>query len=119
MVYESPAGIELERYAVNPLQYYIFTGDDIYGEYVGGLSDLAIDEIHDYAINRSKFTQQYVVSKDGIIFFYRNSIPIDSLACFIVVEPVKPFMFGQMLLMPPKNAAIRGRMVKIYQKVFP
>lgn len=117
MVYETPAGRELERYVTNPLQYYVFQEDDRYGEYAGPLSVLTDTEISNYAIHQKDYYQQYVVDSKGIVFFYREGIAIDSLACFIVATSVKPFMLGQMMLMPPQRAAAGGRMVKVYQKI--
>ena len=118
MVYESPPGRELERYVTEPLQYYVFMGDDRYGEYTGGLNALTPEEIRNFILNNQKTAHQFVVNS-GSVFFYKDGVAVDSLACFMVAETLKPFTFGQMLLMPPQHSAASGRMVKVYQKVFP
>lgn len=117
MVYEAPASAELERYVRNPMQYYIFNDDSIYGEYIGSISDLSIDRITNFVMNEAKALQQFVVDGSGTVYFYKNSIATDSLACFISADNSPPFSIGQMLLMLPKNAASSGRMVKVYQKI--
>ncbi|MEZ5690320.1 MAG: hypothetical protein R3D71_01480 [Rickettsiales bacterium] len=120
MVYEVPPGVELKRYQEAPIQYYVFSGDSRYGEYLGGLRDVSLKEIKEIAMTRQKNIQQFVVSKEGLLFLYKDSIPIDSLACFIVAKDKKPFTRGQMLLMLPEHVAVRGsRMVKVYNKVIP
>jgi hypothetical protein len=116
MVYEVPAGNELSIFRRNPLQYIIFDADNRYGEFISSLRAVSMREVRSYSITQQKVLQQYVVNKYGILFFYKDGIPVDSLACFVAVSNDPPFEDGQLLLMPPENVA-RGRMVKVYQKM--
>ena len=117
MVYESPPAAEMTLYASRPLQYYLFDSAGRYGDYVSSLRDISIDDIRKEVARQQTNLQQYVVNDAGMLFFYKDSIAIDSLACFIVAQDSGPFESGQMLLMPPQRAA-KGRMVKVYQKVW-
>lgn len=116
-LYEVPAGAELAAYVTRPLQFYVFSADSRYGSYGGALSDIAPSEVKDAVFSQQKNIQQYVVNDAGMVFFYKDSIAIDSLACFIVAQDGGAFQRGQMLLMPPERAA-KGRLVKIYQKIW-
>lgn len=118
MVYEVPSGREIELYTGNPLQYYVFEPDTRYGEYVSILSAVTLKTVKEVAIDKQKTPQQFLINKDGLIFFYKAALAVDSLACFIVEKTSPPFRVGQLLLMPPEKAA-KGRMLKVYQKMFP
>lgn len=118
MVYEVPSGKEIELYTNSPLQYYVFEGDNRYGEYVSMLQAITMKEIRDTIIVKQKKLQQFSINKDGFLFFYTDAVATDSLACFMVEKGAPPFRAGQLLLMPPEKAA-RGRLVKVYQKMFP
>lgn len=115
MVYEVPSGREISLYTSRPLQYVIFEADSRYGDYISTIRDISAEDARDYVLADSTISQ-YNVNNSGQIFFYKNSIATDSLACFIVARNEGPFEIGQMLLMPPEKAA-KGRMVKIYQKI--
>jgi hypothetical protein len=115
MVYEVPSGKEIALYTERPLQYIVFDPESLYGEYISSLRIVSADDVRKTALAQ-KIIQQYTVSNSGIIFFYKNSVATDSLACFIAARNEGPFEIGQMLLMPPKKAA-KGRMIKIYQKI--
>ena len=116
MVYEVPAGNELALYNKRPLQYFVFEADNRYGDFVSSLRAVSQKDVRSFALNNPKVLQQYVVNKFGILFFYKDGIAVDSLACFVVASSDGPFQEGQMLLMPPENVA-HGRMVKVYQKM--
>ena len=103
-VYEAPSGPEMALYTVRPLQYYVFTASGLYGTYIAPLRALTHDEARLAALNDTKVPQQYVVNKSGMLFFYKDSIAIDSLACFIVAQDMGAFARGQMLLMPPQRS---------------
>ena len=118
MVYEVPSGKEIGLYTERPLQYMVFEDDNRYGEYISPLRDVAINEVEKVAITSAgKTIQQYNLNDSGQIFFYKNSIATDSLACFISARNEGAFEIGQMLLMPPEKAAKGRKMVKIYQKM--
>lgn len=117
MVYEVPSGHEIELYTRRPLQYYVFEADSRYGEYTNILNAITLKDMRDSVILNQRYIQQYSLNKTGMIFFYKDSSPIDSLACFIVAKTTPPFAKGQMLLMPSVKSA-KGRMVKVYQKLF-
>jgi hypothetical protein len=116
MVYEVPSGKEIALYMNRPLQYAMFEPDSRYGEYISSLRAISANGVRNVAFAQ-KSNQQYVIGDSGVIFFYKNSLPTDSLVCFIVARNEEPFETGQMLLMPPEKAAKNGRMVKVYQKV--
>lgn len=118
MVYEVPSGREMEFYTVNPLQYFVFEADSRFGEYTSMLHAISLREIKDTVLAKQKNVQQFSINKSGMIFFYKDSVAVDSLACFIVAKTAAPFRIGQLLLMPSEKAA-KGRMVKVYQKMFP
>ena len=118
MVYEVPSGREIEFYTVNPLQYFVFEPDSRFGEYTSMLHAITLKDIRNTVLSKQKTVQQFSINKSGMIFFYKDSIAVDSLACFMVAKTAAPFRIGQLLLMPSEKAA-KGRMVKIYQKVFP
>jgi len=115
MVYEVPSGKEIALYTNRPLQYLMFEPDSRYGEYISPLRVVTVNSARKAAL-APKTIQQYTVSDSGLVFFYKNSIASDSLACFIVAKDEGAFEAGQMLLMPPEKVA-KGRMVKVYQKV--
>ena len=118
MVYEVPSGKEIALYTDRPLQYMVFDDDNRYGEYISPLRDVAINEVEKVAITSAgKTIQQYNVDNSGQIFFYKNSIATDSLACFISARNDGAFEIGQMLIMPPEKTANGRKMVKIYQKM--
>lgn len=116
MVYEVPSGREIGLYTLRPLQYMIFEPDSRYGEYVSSLRAISPNDARQFALDQ-KAPQQYTLNNSGIVFFYKNAIATDSLACFIVADNDGPFEAGQMLLMPPEKAAGGRRMVKVYQKM--
>lgn len=117
MVYEVPSGREMELYYTHPLQYYVFEADNRYGDYVSVLYAATLKEVKETALSKQKALQQYIIDKSGMVFFYKERIAVDSLACFIVAKATPPFMAGQMLLMPPEKST-QGRMVKVYQKMY-
>jgi hypothetical protein len=118
LIYEVPSGRELEIYSTLPMQYYIFrSADGRYGDYMGVLQSMSMAQIQNLAIDKLEDLKQYVVNSSGMLFFYRNRIPVDSLACFIVEEPQPPFMRGQLLLMPPEKSSQGRRLLKVYQRV--
>lgn len=117
MVYEVPSGREIQLYTSNPLQYYVFNSDSRYGQYSSVLHAVTLAEVKNLAINNQRGIQQYSLNQSGVLYFYKDQFATDSMACFIVAANTPPFMAGQLLLMPPKKTA-RGRMVKVYQKMF-
>lgn len=116
MIYEVPPGTEMKIYTINPLQYYVFDANTRYGQYMSMLRAITLQEVKDIAIKQQKDLQQFSV-KSGMLFLYKDNVAVDSLACFIVARHSAPFMAGQLLLMPTEKAA-RGRLVKVYQKMF-
>ncbi len=117
MVYEVPSSREMQLYMNNPLQYYVFNSDSRYGQYNSVLHAVTLAEVKNLAINNQRGIQQYSLNQSGVLFFYKDQFAVDSMACFIVAANTPPFMSGQLMLMPPKKSA-RGRLVKVYQKMF-
>ncbi len=117
MVYEVPSGREIELYTQKPLQYYVFESDSRYGEFTSILSAISLKDVRRSVVENQRTLQQFSLNKGGMIFFYKDRTAVDSLACFIVAKTFAPFAKGQLLLMPSEKAA-RGRLLKIYQKVF-
>jgi hypothetical protein len=118
MVYEVPSGREIKFYTNNPLQFYVFNADSRYGRYESVLHAITLADVKRIAMSQISNTQQYTLNQSGTLFFYKNQVAVDSLACFIVAANSGPFLSGQLLLMPPKKSQ-RTRMVKVYQKMFP
>lgn len=118
MVYEVPSGHEIKVYTYNPLQFYVFNSDSRYGRYESVLHAITLSDVKKIALSQISNTQQYTLNQSGILYFYKDRIAVDSMACFIVAGNSGPFLSGQLLLMPPKKST-RGRMVKVYQKMFP
>jgi hypothetical protein len=117
MIYEVPSGREIELYTQRPLQYFVFEPDSRYGEYTSILNAVTLREVRDSVIENQRQIQQYSLNKSGMVFFYKDSTPVDSLACFLVAKTTPPFAKGQLLMMPSEKSA-RGRMVKVYQKMY-
>lgn len=120
-LYELPKGVETEGFTAKPFQYFFFNNNGTYKE-SRQTQNISLESIkRNLLIRDEENVLQYVVHESGIIFFYNNSVPSDSLACFIVANPRDQFKIGQMLLMPPANAdgsVPAVRLVKVYQKVW-
>lgn len=118
MIYEVPSGREIRNYTDHPLQFYVFNADSRYGHYESILHAVTLAEVKKVALSQISNTQQYTLNQSGNLYFYKDRVAVDSLACFVVAASSGPFLVGQLLLMPPKKSA-RGRLVKVYQKMFP
>jgi hypothetical protein len=117
IIYEVPHGTELDTYTTLPVQYRVFLSDNRNGEYLGMLRSLTLAQVRNLAIDKQEDLKQYSVNESGRLFFYRNRVAVDSLACFIVEESKAPFMRGQLLLMPPERSSQGKRLLKVYQRV--
>jgi hypothetical protein len=120
-VYENPAGVAMATYNAQPFQYIRFLPNSTYRELKDinqPLSKMAVKQQMKAQTGGSLL--QYVVSDTGIIYFYRDGVATDTMACFIVANPKEPFMVGEMLLMPPapEQGQPASRMVKVYNKAF-
>lgn len=115
-LYENPTGSETTNFAAQPYQFLLFDLDDTYKETrssiavnaaagIAGIKNLQLDTL-----------QQYLVNDTGIIYFYKDSIATDNLACFIVANPTGQFMPGQMLLMPPIGQST-SRVARVYRQL--
>lgn len=118
MVYEQPSGSEIDVFFDSPLQYLVFEPDSLYGEYKGILHNITLKDMRERVLNNSNRSQQFTVSNSGMLFFYKNGISYDSLACFFVEALKPPFRQGQLLIMPPEKSAGGKRLLKVYEKVF-
>lgn len=117
-VYEVPSGNEMSNYINNPLQFYVFESDSRYGQYKSVLRAITLKDMRDFALNKIDGNQQFAINQSGMVFFYKNGVAVDSLACFIVANNMPPFRTGQLLLMPPQKAAAGTRMLKVYEKLY-
>ncbi|MFO0388431.1 MAG: hypothetical protein ACK502_01735 [Alphaproteobacteria bacterium] len=118
MVFENPTGIELSDYSASPFQYFIFEKDDTFASFKGSQSPGSdTNVLNKLRSNRSKVLEQFVMHDSGVLYFYKDGVSYDSLACFIAANKLDPFSVGQMLLMPPPDKA-NVRMVRVYQKVY-
>lgn len=118
MLYEVPAGREMKSYVTHPLQYFVFDADLRSAEYKSIIRNINLREVKSLAMANSDLVRQFVVTESGMIFFYKNSIAVDSLACFIVDVNLPPFRAGQMLIMPPEKAAAGVRMLRVYERAY-
>lgn len=118
MVFENPTGLELSDYSALPFQYFIFEKDDTFASYKGsqnpGSDTNVLNKLRE---NRGKVLEQFVMHDSGVLYFYKDGVSYDSLACFIAANKLDPFNVGQMLLMPPPDKA-NTRMVRVYQRVY-
>lgn len=118
MVFETPAGTQVEDFGTYPYQYVLFNDTSIYQMYKSARDENSEPEVLRYLqSSNSKVLEQFVVDDNGVIFFYKDGVAVDSMACFIVANPLDPFTEGQMLFMPPPERATM-RMVKAYNKVY-
>jgi len=115
-IYESPPGSETDAYTLNPMQYIYFKDNNVYAKYNGGRVERQASDVINQIDSHTVGLLQYVVQDAGLVFFYQDSVAIDTQACFIVTTSLKPFPMGDMLLMPPKGS-IKGRLVKEYRRV--
>lgn len=117
--YETPQGSETKDLADKPHQYLFFAKDTTYrslklAQRVRGRQNF---------YNRFKRVEgepafQYVVSDSGFIFFYKDSVVIDTQACFIAAQDFGEFKKGNMLLLPPAPQAAQTastRLLKVYK----
>ncbi len=118
MLYEVPAGREMKSYVTHPLQYFVFESDSRSGEYRSIIRNINLHQIRDLVMGNIDVVRQFTVAESGMIFFYKNSVAVDSLACFIVDSGTPPFRVGQMLLMPPERAAAGVRMLRVYERAY-
>jgi hypothetical protein len=118
MLYEVPAGREMQGYVTHPLQYFVFDADSRSGEYRSIIRNINLHEVRGLVMSNNDVVRQFTVAESGMIFFYKNSIAVDSLACFIVDVNLPPFRAGQMLLMPPEKASAGVRMLKVYERAY-
>ncbi len=118
MVFEVPAGSELDDFGLYPYQYMLFNDDNTFRMYKS-----AREELSDAGVLRemknasSKVLEQFVVHESGVLYLYKDGVAVDSLACFVVADPLNPFAEGQILFMPPPEEATI-RMVKAYNQVY-
>ncbi len=118
MVYESPTGVELTDFSANPFQYVLFNNDSTFSIYKSTQSEKADAEVlKSMRAKKGGVLEQFVMHESGVLYFYKDGVAYDSLACFIVANRLDPFNVGQMLFMPPPDKATI-RMVKVYQKVY-
>lgn len=118
MVYESPPADELNDFTYYPFQYTLFNRDSTYFWYrseEAGSSETAI--LRQMQQGQPNVLEQFVMHKSGVLYLYKDGEAINSLACFIVANPVEPFREGQMLFMPPPERA-DVRMVKVFDRVY-
>lgn len=116
-LYEVPSAIEMNNYSISPVQYILFEPNDTFGKLNAGEQSMEIQNVRDEIARQTSGLQQFVIQKSGMIFFYQNSVAVDSQACFISAAHVGTFFVGQMLLMPPAGQT-SVRLVKVYEKIW-
>lgn len=115
-VYESPQGVESSTFTSQPHQYLLFLRDDTYRTYRTSWpekSDAVV--MRQLELEEPDHLEQFVVGENGLVYFYRDSVAIDTQVCFIVANQRAPFTVGQMLLMPPEGQS-SVRLVKAYDR---
>ncbi len=118
MVFENPTGPELSDYSASPYQYILFNNNDTFSMYKSSQGDVAdADVLKKMRDRQGGVLEQFVMHESGVLYFYKDGVAYDSLACFIVANKLDPFNPGQMLFMPPPDKAT-VRMVRVYQKVY-
>lgn len=116
-VFESPPGTEISAFTGNPVQYLLFRPDSFYGRLNAGKTEMPAGAAISNITQHTAGQQQYVAQNSGFVYFYQDSVAVDTQACFIVAKSSDGFTQGQMLLMPPQGK-INGRLVKAYSKVW-
>jgi len=116
--FESPLGKETELFKQNPMQYIGFSKDSRLYRYNSGKTYTDPKVVLDLVTNHSGALVQYLLQDTGMLYFYQDSVAIDSQVCFIVAETHPPYAAGNLILMPPKGT-IQGRLIKLYRKVWP
>ena len=117
-VYEDPSSTEAVAFAAQSIQYIYFGKDTVFKDYRNAHNTLSDEAIRRTLMEREESLRQYVL-KEGVLFFYTDSVLAGSLACFIVANPRGDFSVGQMLLMPqaPADGSMPAiRMAKLYEK---
>lgn len=117
MVFQTPRGAELDDFGNYPYQYMLVNDNNTYRSYKSQTDENTAADVVRILQEKSNVLEQFVVNESGVLYQYKDSAAVNSYACFIVVNPIKPFAEGQMLLMPPPERA-HIRMVKVYQKVY-
>lgn len=121
-LYETPLGLETSGYEGQPFQYYFFGENSTYRTYRHDKN--AAEQVVRDMMRKARVTalHQFVLHPTGILFFYKDGVYTESLACFIVANARENFKPGQMLLMPPappEGQVAAARWVKVYQKAAP
>ena len=120
-VYESPAGIELSNFNVEPSQYIRFTRESTFKTYKDIYSISNSDVLQKLERTATDKLQQFVIDELGFLFLYTDGVVEDTQACFIVAADRAPFTKAQMLLMPPapqEGQRITSRLLKVYTKIW-
>lgn len=117
-VYESPPGSELAAYNANPVQYIGFGKDTRFYKYNAGNVRMHPEVVLRHMKNHTGGVMQYLLEEAGMLYFYQDSVAVETKVCFIVTDTLPPFPAGNMLLMPPKGTTA-SRLVKEYKKVWP
>lgn len=115
-VYEVPLGAQTDMFNKYPMQYIRFGEDTTYGEYNAQNMEMDFQTANSFIARSVKEPQQYLVRDKGMVYFYRNSVAVDTQACFIVAKDKNGFYSGEMLLMPPEGQ-YSGRLVKVYARM--
>jgi len=117
-VYEAPPGVELAAYNANPVQYIGFGRDTKFYKYNAGNARMLPETVLQYLKNHTGGVMQYLLEDGGMMYFYQDSVAVETKVCFVVTDTLPPFPAGNMLLMPPKGTTTT-RLVKEYKKVWP
>ena len=118
-VYESPLGKETQAYNANPVQYISFAQKDSrFYRYNAGRTEIKPEDVVKLMNEHSSAVLQFLLQDAGMLYIYQDSVAADTQVCFIVAETLPPFAAGNLLIMPPKEQ-IKGRLIKVYKKVWP
>lgn len=115
-LYEAPTGPETAAMANSPVQYFLFDQDNTYGRLNAGNVQMPAQNVREAIQRSSSSLHQFVLDQAGMLYFYQDSLAIDTMACFIVANSRTPFQPGQMLLLPPEGQAAT-RLIKVYEHV--
>ena len=114
-VYEVPKGTQSAALAASPVQFIRFRPDTTFSSYNAGTVELSFANLSELIDKPSRNVEQYLVQDKGMVYFYRDSVAVDTQACFIVASRLGEFNAGEMLMMPPAGQ-YSGRLIKVYTR---
>lgn len=114
-VKEVPVGAATNSLKADPEQYVRFNSNTTYNEIKGNRVLLKKADIETvFKQTASARPQQFVLTEESMLYFYRERIAVDSLFCAVVSADMGSFKVGDLLLHTSSNPAYK--LIKTYRK---